>query len=966
MRIYDLAKSIGQQLNITVKSGDLADEFRTLPEFAEIHDTIKSHASSVDDRFARVMFEIYARRQREGATTPAAAPAAKPAAPKVVAPRPAGPGRPSAPAQRPAPPAPVARPAAPAPPPLRRPAAPPRPAPITPGPAGGPRPVVPIPGRRPAPIQPIGKAPAAPVVEPPPPIAPPRPKAEAPTPSAAPAAPGEQRTRPAAAPRPGKLRPSGLATELKSSSGTTGVSAAPETGRPAPGVSRIGQPTAPAAPKFSADSPFLKPPARRERPAAGGERPGADARRPGGRRIDAKEIPLSPEQLTALPEIGVMKLKPGGKRGRKPGEAERDEKAKAAAAKKGVRPSRVYGDADEFRRPIKPGAKRTKTPPDRRRDEPKVPQKVSELTLTGPVTVSEFAEKMGLPPAELIKQAFLKGKAITINQLMDFELAEELAIDNDVDLKIQLEADETDVAEYLQAEDRPEDLRPRPPVVTIMGHVDHGKTSVLDYYRKSAVAEGEYGGITQHIGAYQIKSPNGGTIVFLDTPGHEAFTAMRARGVKCTDIVVLVVAADDGVMPQTIESINHAKAAGTPLIVAINKMDLPQANPERVRQELMQHSVLSTQLGGDTEFAEISAKTGRGMDDLLEIIQLQAELLELKANPNRPAQAVVIESHTDPMRGSVATVLVQRGTLRVGQYFVVGQEHGRVRAMYDDRGRPVQATTLAQPVELIGLSGTPEVGETLLVMEDERKAREIAERREQRRRLVELGTTRHISLEGLHDRIAEGEIKDFNVILKADVQGSVEAIIQALEKLHNEEVRVRVLHSGTGSINESDVNLAMASDAVIIGFNVRPEPGANDLATREGIDLKLYRIIYELLEDVEAALVGQLKKRYQEQTLGRAEVRKVFRVSRVGTVAGCMVVSGEISRNAQARLLRDGKIVWEGRIDSLRRVKDDVARVASGYECGIGLERFQDIKEGDVIEAFALEEIPAELTRSSS
>ncbi|MCE5228902.1 translation initiation factor IF-2, partial [bacterium] len=482
---------------------------------------------------------------------------------------------------------------------------------------------------------------------------------------------------------------------------------------------------------------------------------------------------------------------------------------------------------------------------------------------------------------------------------------------------------------------------------------------------RSQVVDGEFGGITQHIGAYQVKTPKG-EIVFLDTPGHEAFTAMRARGVQATDIVVLVVAADDGVMPQTIESINHAKAAGVPIIVAINKIDMPQARPERVRTELMQHQILSTQLGGDTEFVEISAKKGLNMEALLEIILLQAEVLELKANPNRPAEGIVIESHIDNLRGAVATVLVQRGTLKVGQYFVVGQQYGRVRAMLDDHGRTIEQSTLAQPVELIGLTGTPEVGETLLVMDDERKAREIAERRLERRRMKELSTSRPITLEGIHDMIAEGKIKELNVILKADVQGSVEAISQSLEKLSNDPVRVRILHTGTGSVTENDVNLALASEAIIIGFNVRPEPGASDLAARVKVDIKSYRIIYELLEDVEKALVGMLDKQYTEQIQGRAEVRDLFRISKVGVVAGCMIASGEVHRNSKARLVRDGKVIYDGKIDSLRRHKDDASKVAAGYECGIMLERFQDVKVCDIIETYTMQEVPVELTKSQS
>ena len=668
--------------------------------------------------------------------------------------------------------------------------------------------------------------------------------------------------------------------------------------------------------------------------------------------------------ITQVPEIGVMKLKPTGKRGPGgKGKVRTAAETEADKAKKKPRPSKVFAGAEEFRRPIKLTRTKTRTAADKRRRAEAAPRVMGPVVISGPLTVSRFAEKIGASPAEIIKAAFLKGKVITINQMIDLDLAEELAIERDVDLQVHLEGDESDIAGFTTVEDRPEELVARPPVVTIMGHVDHGKTSVLDYYRKSQVVDGEFGGITQHIGAYQVRTDRG-DIVFLDTPGHEAFTAMRARGVQATDIVVLVVAADDGAMPQTVESINHARAAGVPIIVAINKIDLPQANPEKVRIDLMQHSIVPVNLGGDVEFVEISAKKGLNMDALLELILLQAEVLELKSNPNRPAEAVVIESHVDPLRGAVATVLVQRGTMRVGQYFVVGQQYGRVRAMLDDHGRTLDVTTLAQPIELIGLTGAPEVGETLLVMEDERKAREIAERRGQRRRVMELGTTRHVTLEGLSTMIAEGSVKELNVILKADVQGSVEAISQSLEKISTEVVRVRVLHSGTGAVSESDVNLAMASRAIIIGFNIRPEAGAADLAAREGVDIKSYRIIYELLEDIEKALVGLLDKTYSEQAQGRAEVREVFRITKVGMVAGCMVLSGEVHRNDKARLVRDGKVVYDGKIESIRRHKDDMAKVAAGYECGIMLERFQDVKQGDIIEAYTMKEMPGELNRS--
>jgi translation initiation factor IF-2 len=667
-----------------------------------------------------------------------------------------------------------------------------------------------------------------------------------------------------------------------------------------------------------------------------------------------------------------MKMKgkrhrPGAAAGDKPGKrgrtAEADE-SPAKAAKRKLRPSRVYGDADEFRRPLKLGVKRPRTAfqPAAQHAEP-IPKEVGPIVLTGPTTVGEFAQKLSISPADLIKRAFLKGHAITINRLMDYTLAEEIAFDMDVDVHIELEGDESDIAEF-QIEDAPEKLKPRPPVVTIMGHVDHGKTTILDYYRRSRVVEGEFGGITQHIGAYHVKTRRG-EIVFLDTPGHEAFTAMRARGVLCTDIVVLVVSADDGVMPQTIEAIHHAQAAHVPIIVAVNKIDLPQSRPERVRNELLQFNLVGTPMGGDTEFVDISAKKGTHMEELLEIISLQAEVLELKADPDRHAGGVVIESHVDPLRGAVATILVRKGTLNIGDYFLVGRQSGRVRAMFDDLGKPVQSGGPSHPVELIGLSGAPEVGEIFIVLDSEQKAREIAERREHRRRMLDLGTTRHVTMAGLHDMIAEGKVKELNVILRADVQGSVEAIRQSLEKRSGEQTRVNVIHSGTGSINESDVSLAMASRAIIIGFNIRPDATAEATAAHEGIEIKLYRIIYELLDDIDKALLGMLEKKYKEVTVGRSEVREVFPISKVGKIAGCMVVMGELQRGAKCRLVRDSAVVYEGRIASLRRIKDDVGKVAQGYECGIGLENFQDIKQGDLIETFVMEEIPQELTRTA-
>ncbi|MBI3735060.1 translation initiation factor IF-2, partial [Candidatus Sumerlaeota bacterium] len=592
------------------------------------------------------------------------------------------------------------------------------------------------------------------------------------------------------------------------------------------------------------------------------------------------------------------------------------------------------------------------------------PQITGPVRMGSTITVGEFAERTKIPAAEIIKKVFLMGKMLTINHLIEADLCELIAQEYGVELEIQTEGDEQDIEAYRPAEEESA-MVPRSPVVTIMGHVDHGKTTLLDAFRSSKVALGEFGGITQHIGAYRVSTARG-MVTFLDTPGHEAFTSMRARGAQVTDIVVLVVSADDGVMPQTVEAINHAREAGVPIIVAINKIDLPQANPQKVRTELMQYNILPEALGGSNIFVEISAKKKTNLDELLEMILLQAEILELKADPSCRAEGTIIESHVDPLRGAVATVLVIKGTLHIGDIFVVGTQTGRVRGMIDDTGTQVREAGPAHPVEVIGLSGTPEVGEPFIVMNEERIAREIASRRVDRRRMRDLGTTRHVTLEGLHDLVEEGKLKDLKIVLKADVQGSLEAVTQSLVKLSNDEVKLRILHKGVGGVSESDVNLAAASDAVIIGFNVRPDPAAAALAQHEAIEIKTYRVIYELIEEVQKAILGMLEKRYKEVIVGRAEIRQIFRASRRGNIAGCMVTSGEINRSAKARIVRDNIVVYDGKIGSLRRVKDDVSKVASGYECGLTLENFGDIKEGDIIEVYAMEEIPSELAAATT
>jgi len=508
--------------------------------------------------------------------------------------------------------------------------------------------------------------------------------------------------------------------------------------------------------------------------------------------------------------------------------------------------------------------------------------------------------------------------------------------------------------------DRDEDLLPRPPVVTVMGHVDHGKTKLLDAIRHTDVVAGEAGGITQHIGAYQVRAGEDGRLVtFIDTPGHEAFTAMRARGAAVTDVAVLVVAADDGVMPQTIEAINHAKAAGVPIVVAVNKIDKPEANPVRVRQQLTEYDLVAEEYGGKTAFVDVSAKTQQGLDALVENVLLVADVeLNLKANPNRRAQGTIIEAHLDRGRGPVATVLVRRGTLKVGDAVAAGTAFGRVRAMFDENGKEVGEAGPARPVQILGLSAPPSAGDEVRAVSDERMARSIAQTRESRHRQAEIASTKAPRLEDLFARIKEGELQELPLVVKADMMGSVEAIDDALNKLDVPEVRMSILLKGAGAITENDVSLAATAGAIIIGFSVRPTPAARELATREGVDIRLYSVIYQVVEDIERALRGLLAPEFEERALGTAEVRQLFRVPRVGVVAGSYVTSGEIARGARARLVRDGVVVYQGRVDSLRRFKEDARTVAAGYECGIGLENFQDVKERDVIEAYEMVEIP--------
>ena len=567
-------------------------------------------------------------------------------------------------------------------------------------------------------------------------------------------------------------------------------------------------------------------------------------------------------------------------------------------------------------------------------------------------TVAKFAELLGVAPNEIIKRLFMLGQVLTLTQSMGDDMVELIA--DDMGRKVRVVSPEEEYAVvYNDSED---DLKPRPPVVTVMGHVDHGKTSLLDAIRHTGVAAGEAGGITQHIGA-SVVNIDGRQITFIDTPGHEAFTAMRARGAQVTDVIVLVVAADDGIMPQTIEAINHAKAADVPIVVAVNKIDKPGANPDRVRQELVDHGVVPEEWGGTNMFVEVSAKKKLHIDDLLETILLQADVLELKANPDAEASGFVIEANLDKGRGPVATVLVQRGTLHTGDVLVAGTSYGRVRALINPRGEHVDAALPADPVEILGLNSVPTAGDEFRVFEDERDARKLAEERALRERLAAQETKSHMSLDDLFSRIEEGKQTDLNLIVKADVQGSIEALRDAFDKMDQSEVRINIVHSAVGGITETDVTLAAASDAIIIGFNVRPTGKSKQQAEKEKVDIRLYRVIYQAIEDINAARVGLLSPDIVEVDTGIAEVRETFKVPKVGTVAGCYITEGEINRDDKVRIVRDGTVVFEGVMASLRRFKDDVKTVKQGYECGIGIEKYQDLKVGDTIEGYQVKEI---------
>ena len=573
------------------------------------------------------------------------------------------------------------------------------------------------------------------------------------------------------------------------------------------------------------------------------------------------------------------------------------------------------------------------------------------------MTVGELSEVLSVNSTELIKKLFMELKIMAnINQSLTLEQIELIAMDYGKEIQEEVEINKEDLDLYFEVEDEEKNLKERAPIVTIMGHVDHGKTTLLDTIRNTRVTAGEAGGITQHIGAYQVRTKDK-KITFLDTPGHAAFTTMRARGAKITDVTILVVAADDGVMPQTIEAINHAKAADVPIIVAVNKMDKPQANPDRVMNELVEYGLISEEWGGDTIFVPISALKGEGIDELLENILLVTEMQELKANPNRLALGTVIEAKLDKGRGAVATLLVQNGTLNVGDPLVVGNTYGRVRAMINDRSKNIHTAKPSTPVEITGLQDVPNAGDRFVVFGDEKTARQIGEKRQQQY----IETTRQansaVSLDTLFEQMKQGEMKDLNIIIKADVQGSVEALAMSLAKIDVEGVNVRIIHTGVGAINESDITLAVASSAVVIGFNVRPDNNAKQMAATEQVDIRLHSIIYKVIEEIEAAMTGLLDPEFVEKVIGLAEVRQVYKVSKIGTIAGAYVTEGKVSRDGKVRVIRDSVVIYEGEIDTLRRFKDDVKEVQSGYECGMTVENFNDIKEGDVFEVYIMEEV---------
>ncbi|UOR12691.1 translation initiation factor IF-2 [Halobacillus amylolyticus] len=603
----------------------------------------------------------------------------------------------------------------------------------------------------------------------------------------------------------------------------------------------------------------------------------------------------------------------------------------------------------------RPQHNKQQRPQQNQKPQPKKKQTPEKITYLGSLTVGELAEKLSKESSEIIKKLMGLGVMATKNQDLDSDSIELICAEFGVEVEEEVVVDETDI-ENMISEDAEEDLQERPAVVTIMGHVDHGKTTLLDSIRDTKVTEGEAGGITQHIGAYQVEE-NGKKITFLDTPGHAAFTSMRSRGAQITDIAILVVAADDGVMPQTREAINHAKAAEVPIIVAVNKMDKEGANPDRVMQELMEYELISEDFGGDTIFVKMSAVEGKGIDELLEMIILVSEMEEFKANPDRLASGTVVEAELDKGRGPVATLLVQNGTLNVSDAVVVGNTFGRVRAMVNEIGRRVKTAGPSTPVEITGLNHVPQAGDRFLAFKDEKKARSIGEARQQKQIEADRSSTAKVSLDDLFEQIKHGNIKDINLILKADVQGSLEALAGSLQKIEVEGVKVKIIHTGVGAITESDISLASASNAIVIGFNVRPDGNARKAAESEDVEIRLHNIIYKVMEEIEAAMKGMLDPEYEEKIIGQVEVREIFKVSKIGTIAGSYVTDGKITRNSGIRVIRDGVVIYEGEVDALKRYKDDAKEVAQGYECGVTIKNFNDLKVGDMIEPYVMQEI---------
>ena len=726
-------------------------------------------------------------------------------------------------------------------------------------------------------------------------------------------------------------------------------------GRPAGPSGRPGGPGGPASRPAGPGGPGGRPAGPGGpggRPAGPGGPGGRPA--PGGRPVPRGGVPVLP---AAGDETFAPKEQRGGKKNKKGKGADYSEGSSDDAGRKRSRREVFEPQRGDKYGKGRKGVKVTK------KTEITVSKAIKRvIRISDAITVGELAKRMGVKANDLIKELMRQGSMVTINHPLDFETAAILASEFNYEVEnVAFDEEVALVSSQLQGEqEREENLLPRPPVVTIMGHVDHGKTSLLDAIRMANVTAGEAGGITQHIGAYDVEI-DGKKISFLDTPGHEAFTAMRARGAKVTDIVILVVAADDGVMPQTKEAINHSKAAGVPIIVAINKMDKPDANPDKVRQELTEFGLVSEEWGGDTIFSEVSAKKRLNLDHLLEMVLLQAEVMDLRANPNKRAKGAIVEARLDKGRGPVATVLVQEGTLRIGDPIVSGAHFGRVRTMSDDRGNRVEEAGPSVPVEVTGLSGVPEAGDTFHAVDDEKTAKEVAQHRQQRLREAELAKSSKISLDQLYARMQLGDVKELKVIIKGDVQGSVEAVKDSLLKLTTDACRLIVLHTGVGGITESDVTLASASDAIVLGFNVRPESKAAHLAEGEGVDIRLYSIIYDAVADIRDAMEGLLAPTLREKSLGRVEIRETFNVSKVGTIAGCYVLEGKVLRGAQVRLVRDNVVVWKGKLSSLKRFKDDAREVAAGYECGMSLENYNDIKVGDIIEVFEMESIKTTL-----